>query len=180
MFPPGHAAFAYFIARFIARREITALGFLFLAAGAIQPTATNILLREIRSIYRIHNLWSHSPVTLLIAWGIVALAYALRVPFRQLLLLFTIGFTTHLATDPFFEMFHLYFSSRTNDVGAAWLFPFVDLVIKHPRLEPGYLVWPWQLAVEFVFLAIAIWHWLKEQAYKWPDALRLRKKRLTA
>jgi hypothetical protein len=180
MFPPGHAAFAYFIARFVIHKEITALGFLFLAAGAVQPTVVNVLLLELEPTYRINNLWSHSIVTLLAAWGVVALVYALRVPFRSLLLLFAIGFTTHVATDPFFEIFHLYLSARTNDVGGQWLFPFVDLVIRQPNLEPGYLVWPWQLAAELVFLAVAIRHWMKERGYSWPDALKLRKKRLTA
>lgn len=161
MFPSGHIALAYFAAK-LARREVSLLGFGFLAAGVLFPTLSNIV---IRNYLPIHNLWSHSPVVAVALWVGLGVLILSRIPgrYRSLVLLFNIGFTAHLAADPFLDMANLYFSARTGDVGQSWLFPMVVIEVRNPKLDPGFIIWPWRVGLELIFLSAAAWHWARHR-----------------
>ena len=161
MFPPGHIALAYVAAK-LARREVSLLGFGFLAAGVLFPTFSNIAIRNYLPIY---NLWSHSPVVAGALWVGLGLLILSRIPgrYRSLVLLFNIGFTAHLAADPFLDMVNLYFGARTDDVGQSWLFPLVLIEVRNPRLDPGFIIWPWRVGLELIFLSATAWHWTRHR-----------------
>ena len=159
MFPMGHAAFAYLVYTRIARGPLTAIPLALLVAGAVFPTVVNESLQR-WPVFSIHPLWSHSLVTLAAVWaGWVLIRFATSNVFTTYWFAFAVGLTTHLLSDIPFEFAHLYFSILTNEAGTPWLFPFDQITLKQPRLEPGYFLLPWQLMAEGLALVVATAHW---------------------
>jgi hypothetical protein len=170
-------AFAYFVHWRATRRAISVGAFVALAIAAVTPTIANEAL-SMWKVPGVHHLWTHSLVVPLGLWAVWFVLGFAPVPSRvlQWLFAFALGYTTHLASEPLFDMLHLVLSVRTTDVGTSWLFPFYNVVVTGPQLEPGfYLVW-WQVGLEAVALVAALWHWQRvrrrERLFQGPRELQ--------
>ena len=158
MYPPGHVAFSYLLARRVIRNQPTATEFAALTLGTLFPAASNVALQYL-NVFGLNHFWSHSPVLLvpLVILGI--LAYGLHVPHRRVPLLFAFGVASHLINDMISDFPLLYFSDRVDDMGGPWFFPWRPIIIEGPQLEPGFEIQPWELIFEGVFLLWTLGLW---------------------
>ena len=161
MYPMGQMAFAYLAYRLIVRGPMPTAVLVALMGGAFFPTiATEALVRW--HLFSLNSLWAHSLVTLALMWVLVAAIRTARVGLlANVALAFAFGYTTHVVIEPLTDLALLYFSVLTDDVGAQWLFPFFEVTIRNPRLDPGFYLLPWQLTVEGFALVFALMNWWK-------------------
>lgn len=163
MLPIGHLAFAYFVAMRLIRHRPATLSIAALFAGALGPTVLGQLLVRYH-FFGISHFWAHSP--LLVA-GLLALTLLAFRPFHALgglATLFTIGWASHLIADFATDFALLYFSSGVDDIGVPWVYPWTPVVMRSPRLDPGFDVLPWQLLTECFLLLFALWVWARQRA----------------
>ena len=156
MYPIGHVAFSYLLARPAIRRQPSVAEFGSLTAGSLLPAAGNVALKYL-SIPGVTHSWSHSPL-LLIPLGLLgALIYVIPFRFRWVPLLFAVGVASHLINDIIFAFPLLYLSNATDDVGGSWFFPWRLVLFRYNG--PGFDIQPWELMLEGVFLLGTLWMW---------------------
>ena len=173
MLPPGHLAFAYLLALAATRRTPGVAGVVALLLGALFPTLSNEGMKEVD--VGINHFWSHSPLVPA-GLGVGALGL-MRVQQRHLgaiLGFFTLGLVSHLVGDFVTDFALLYLSHRVDDVGGSWLYPWRPIIVREPILLPGFRILWWQMAVEILFLAWSLWHWIsRPKSHSIPVPLAL-------
>ena len=156
MYPIGHVAFSYLVARPVVRKEPTMAEFAALAAGTVLPAVSNVAMQHLNFI-GVNHFWSHSPL-LLVPLGILGiLAYTIPVPLRRVPLFFALGVASHLISDIIFDFPLIYLSDSVDDIGGPWFFPWRPILIRYR--ETGFDVQLWELILEGLFLlwALRIW-----------------------
>ena len=164
MYPPGHVALSYLLARPLTRNQPTVAEFACLTVGTLSPAAINVLLGYINFL-DLNDKWSHSPLMLASLLLVAGVVYKLHFPFRVVLLMFVLGVASHLVGDFLFDFPLLYFSDRIDSVGGWWLFPFRRVTLTGPQLEPGFQIQPWELILEGVFLLGTLKLWARKDLW---------------
>ena len=149
MYPPGHIAFAYLLAKPIVRNQPSVAELAALTCGSLFPAAGNMTLQNFH-VFGISSGWAHSPLLLgpLLILGF--LAYWMPIPYSRVPLLFALGFASHLVIDILFAFPLIYFSDSTDDVGGSWFYPWRPIIINYEK--PGFNIQPWELILEGLFL----------------------------
>lgn len=148
MYPIGHVAFSYLLARPAIRRQPSVAELASLTAGAVFPAVSNVAIKNL-GFLEFPNFWSHSPL-LLIPFGLLgALVGIIPSKFRWVPLLFAVGVASHLVTDIIFDFPLIYLSNDVDDIGGPWFFPWRPFLFRYT--QPGFDIQPWALMLEGMF-----------------------------
>jgi hypothetical protein len=156
VYPIGHVAISYIVARPLLRSQPTVVEMAALTAGTLFPSASNITLQYI-NLFGIGHYWSHSPLLLLPLGILGVLALRTAFPFRRVPLIFALGMLSHLVLDFLFDFPLIYFSNDVDDVGGHWFYPWRPFLIRYNG--PGFDILPWELMVEGVLLMGILLMW---------------------
>lgn len=158
MFPPGHLAVSYLVAKPFFRNRPEVPELTSLTVGTLFPDISTAVLKLIDVVY-IDSRWSHSPLVLLPLFALGIMACWTRVPRSRILVLFALGVASHLVVDILFDLPTLYFSDATNDVGGRWFYPWSPIIIEYRG--SGLNIQPWELIMEGAFLVSVLFMWTK-------------------
>ena len=162
MYPPGHVAFAYLVAKPVFSKQLGVADLAALTCGSLFPAVSGVVLQSY-PVFGISHFWGHSPLLIVPLLIVGFLMHWSKVPHHRVPLLFALGVASHLINDILFDFPLIYFSDRVDDMGGAWFYPWRPIIIRYE--QPGFNIQPWELILEGVFLMWTLKLWARRDLW---------------